>query len=333
MEISLFLKENDTDILTLNETPLKSNFKLDIPNYTITCRDRPRKQRGGVAILVHNDIKFDIIDACSTINTDNEAITILLKNSQDFTSISTIYIPLVSTTNTTLLDNIKKRTDDIIITGDLNTKHTNFNCTKTDAWGMALKNPYTMADLFIADNSKPTHRTNSSDIINYIISSPAIFNKIQNITLNNDLSSDHSATLFNFSTNFNESMLPPIKVKLYHKADWDSINSLLSKQLTVLQEQILNLISSDNIDPINIINNAVTILTDAILNIYNNLPEKIIKPNTSIPFCIQLLIKQKRKIKRAFIKTRNPFPKSAMNAISKKTKKRIKSHRTTDIQN
>ena len=201
---------------------------------------------------------------------------------------------------------------------------------------MALKKVSYNADLFIAGNSKPTHRdrrTNKSDIIDYTISSPAIFNKIQNLTLNNDLSSDHYAILFDFSTNLNKSMLPPIKVKLYHKADWDSINSSLSKQLTILQKQILNLVSSDNADPINMTNNAATILTDAILNIYNNLPEKIIKPNTSIPFSIPLLIKQKRKIKRAFIKTRNPFLKSAMNAITKKIKKLIKSHRATDIQN
>ena len=46
-----------------------------------------------------------------------------------------------------------------------------------------------------------------------------------------------------------------------------------------------------------------------------------------------MLVKQKRKIKRAFIKTRNPFLKSALNAISKKNKKQIKSHRATDIQN
>ena len=180
MEISLFLKENDIDIHTLNETWLKSNFKLDIPNYIITRRDRPRRQGRGVAILVRNDIKFDIIDTCSTINTDNKSITILLKNSQDSTSISTIYIPPASTINTTLLDNIKKAVDNIVITGDLNAKHTDFNCTKTDKWGMALKKALYNADLFIADNSKPTHRdsrTNSSDIIDYIISSPAIFNK------------------------------------------------------------------------------------------------------------------------------------------------------------
>ena len=37
MEISLFLKENDPDILIVNETWLKSKFSLDIPNYNITA--------------------------------------------------------------------------------------------------------------------------------------------------------------------------------------------------------------------------------------------------------------------------------------------------------
>ena len=174
-------------------------------------------------------------------------------------------------------------------------------------------------------------RTNTNSIIDYIISSPAIFNKIQNLALNNDLSSDYSAILFDFPTNINKSTLPPIKIKLYYKGDWDFINSSLSKQLAILQDQILNLISFDNSDLINIINNAATIHTHSIMNIHNNLPEKSIKPNTSVPFSIQLLIKQKRKVTRAFIKTRNPFPKSALNAVSKKLKTLIKSHRATDI--
>ena len=123
-------------------------------------------------------------------------------------------------------------------------------------------------------NPHRDNRTNTSDIIDYIISSPAIYNKIQNLTLNNDLSSDHSAILFDFSTNISKSIPLPIKVKLYHKADWESINSSLSKQLAILQDQILNLISSGNSDPINLINNAATILTDSIMSIHNNVPEK-----------------------------------------------------------
>ena len=95
------------------------------------------------------------------------------------------------------------------------------------------------AELFIANNSKPIHRdsrTNTSDIINYIISSPAIFYNIQSLTLRNDISSNHSAILFDFSANTNKSIPLPTKVKLYHKADWDSINSSLSKQPAILQD-------------------------------------------------------------------------------------------------
>ena len=83
VEISIFLKENDIDIFTLNETWLQSNFKLDISNYTITSSDRPSRQVGGVAALVRNDIKCDIIDTCYALYTDNEAITIILKYAQD----------------------------------------------------------------------------------------------------------------------------------------------------------------------------------------------------------------------------------------------------------
>ena len=64
--------------------------------------------------------------------------------------------------------------------GYLNAKHTDFNCTKPDRWGMALKKDLYNADLFIADNSLPTHRdsrTNTSDIIDYVISSPTILPK------------------------------------------------------------------------------------------------------------------------------------------------------------
>ena len=99
---------------------------------------------------------------------------------------------------------------------------------------MALKKALYNADLFIAENSKPTNRdrrTNTSDTIDYIISSPAIYNNFQNLTLNNYLSSDHFTILFDSSTNIKKSPLP-IKVKLYNKAEWDSINSSLSKQLS-----------------------------------------------------------------------------------------------------
>ena len=113
--------------------------------------------------------------------------------------------------------------------------------------GVALKKTLYQGDLFIVEDNIPAHqdsRTNTNNIIDYEIFSPAIHNKIQNLSIKNDISSDHSAILFNFSTKFNKFISAPIKMKLYHKTKWDSINSSLSSELAILQNQISHLINS-----------------------------------------------------------------------------------------
>ena len=130
--------------------------------------------------------------------------------------------------------------------------------------------------------------------MDYIISSPTIYNNIQNLFVNNYLSSDHWAILFKFSSNINKSTSPPIKVKLLHKAYWKSINSSLSNQSAIFQNQISSMITSENPDPITIINNAANILTDIITYIHNHLAETPLNPNTSISLTSQLFIKQQQ---------------------------------------
>ena len=124
MEISLFLKDHDIDILTLSETWLKSKFKLDISNYTITRNDRLRRQ-GGITIVMCNSIKLGVVDTGFSFDDDNETFTIILKNSQLSTNISNTYIPPASPMNTTT----KNSVDYVIITGDLKAKHTDFYCS------------------------------------------------------------------------------------------------------------------------------------------------------------------------------------------------------------
>ena len=127
-------------------------------------------QGGGIAILVRNNIKINIIDTCSSLDTDNEATTIFLKDLQFSTSMSIIYILPTSAINTTLLNNIKNSVDNINWRSQRKTHRPQlFRIDeKTDKWVIVLKKN---ADLFIAENSKPTHgysRTNTSDIIDYI---------------------------------------------------------------------------------------------------------------------------------------------------------------------
>ena len=107
---------------------------------------------------MRNNINFGIFETCSFISTDNEPITVILKDSQISTRISTIYIPLTSLRNKTILSNIENSADNVIITGDLNVKHTDFNCTKMGQWDIAMKKALYGTDLFIAENNIPTHR-------------------------------------------------------------------------------------------------------------------------------------------------------------------------------
>ena len=76
-----------------------------------------------------------------------------------------------------------------------------------------------ISSLLKTANPHINSRTNTSGIIDYIISSPTIYNNIKNLTLNNDLSSGRSAILFDFSTNINKSIRLPFQVRLYPKAD------------------------------------------------------------------------------------------------------------------
>lgn len=110
------------------------------------------------------------------------------------------------------------------------------------------------------------------------------------------------------------------------------LSPFTSNQLAILQDQVSSLISVNNPHPINFINDAAHIITNIAMDLHNYLPEKLILTDSSILFNIQLLTEQKRKIKRIFTTTRNPFLKYALNAISKQIKKDMKSHRSTDIK-
>ena len=92
-ELELYLKENGTDIIALNETFLSKKHNFKIPGYTIR-NDRSTGIRGGVAFLVKHGlvIKKEYRNADFSIITENEALAINLElfHNQNLT-LATIY--------------------------------------------------------------------------------------------------------------------------------------------------------------------------------------------------------------------------------------------------
>ena len=71
-----FLQDTKPDIMTLNETFLRTPDQVFFPGYQPMARaDRPNRHGGGVAILVRTGINFDVVNPIPTSGaTSNEQL-------------------------------------------------------------------------------------------------------------------------------------------------------------------------------------------------------------------------------------------------------------------
>ena len=79
-ELELYIKENEFDIVALNETFLNKKLTFKIPGYDTIGNDRSTGQKGGVAFLVKHGlvINKEYKNCDFSIITENEALAINL---------------------------------------------------------------------------------------------------------------------------------------------------------------------------------------------------------------------------------------------------------------
>ena len=123
-KLELYLKENNFDIVALNETFLTKNIDFKIQSYDTIKNDRSSSARGGVAFLVkhglvinkeYRNIDFNII-------TDNKALVIYidLSNNQNLI-LATIYCPN-GNLHPRLFETINNLSHNVMFVGDFNSK-------------------------------------------------------------------------------------------------------------------------------------------------------------------------------------------------------------------
>ena len=86
-ELELYIKENEIDIVALNETFLNKKLTFKIPGYDTIRNDRSTGQKGGVAFLVKHGlvINKEYRNNDFSIITENEALAINLDLSNNQT--------------------------------------------------------------------------------------------------------------------------------------------------------------------------------------------------------------------------------------------------------
>ena len=89
---SKFLRDNQFDIFCLNETKLDNTNKrvFEMNNYNIVTKNRNR-HGGGVAILIKNNLKFNIIH--ELIDSDFEMVGVNVKLALTSINIISFYLP------------------------------------------------------------------------------------------------------------------------------------------------------------------------------------------------------------------------------------------------
>ena len=141
-ELELYLKENNFDIVALNEMFLTKKTDFKFQGYDKIKNDRSTAARGGVAFLVkhgpvinkeYRNTEFNII-------TDNEALVI----DTDLSDIQNLILATIYCSNANpnlrLSETINNLSDSVMFVGDFNSKLEAFGCAKKNISGPMLKN-------------------------------------------------------------------------------------------------------------------------------------------------------------------------------------------------
>ena len=133
-ELQVTLKERNIDICSLNETFLKPKRKVDIPEYHLIRKDRSTGKGSGVAFLIKSDIiRFKELELNIQNNINNiEYKAIVIDNSKVKDLIVCPYYSPRGHTYKELLSNLKTLSDNIILLGDFNAKHTSLGSSTSN---------------------------------------------------------------------------------------------------------------------------------------------------------------------------------------------------------
>ena len=321
-QLKNYLASNKIDIMSLNETFLNQNKKITIPNYTLVRKDRFSGPGGGVALIIHNTIDFNLIQC----KYDTESITVKiinLINSSEHLFLTTYYNPPDKKLNIDFLNHIFSLSRNSLLVGDLNSHHDYWYGEKRDANGNKIYKFISEKNLMVLNDDSPTyqsHRLKSScSVIDLALTTSEFSTEVKKFQVSDKIHSDHST--LEISIHYNGPSIGALKsdkteIKIKN-TDFDKMRKL-----------ILHTISRTNLSPptspseielqsiklSEIIKEAFLVsTTNKSIYINNN------KPNF-LPSNIISLIKEKRKLRRRLQKRHCPFIKKEFYILEKHIK-------------
>lgn len=327
-EIEVFLSTNNIDIALISETHFSDKNYIKIRGYKVYWTTHPSdRARGGTAVIIKQNIYHFQQEEVRHPYIQATIVTVL--NNEAELNIGAIYCPprhsMEQKQYTELFNKLGPR---FIIGGDFNVKHT--------AWGARIITPVKGKTLLNAINNShcnvhsareptywPADVNKIPDLLDFFISkgiSPKCV-KVENIC---DLTSDHTPVLLTVGTSV---IKKPKKQNLTNKhTDWNKFREMLSNlitlQIRLKTTEELELQSQKFIEHVRTAAKHATPVAKEVTENEVNYPNEI-----------RNLIKERRKARRIWHRTRNQNDKREFNRLSNKTKQSIDKYNQCCFEN
>ena len=221
------------DIISVNETNLKSEHSFSLMNYNIFRNDRVGKPGGGVLLAVKQHIKCREI--LSKTSQKNEVIAVEIET-QSFKSIliSSIYVSPTAKIDLSIFHELHDINSNDIIIGDLNATIFEMESRETNTRGRQLRELF--KDGFIQcvdDDSKTFERKDHEEKLDWILASYPLLSFISNVETHPTIGalSGHKPVTFDIPIRAEPKLISPRMSFNFKAAKWAKYRSKLDQQL------------------------------------------------------------------------------------------------------
>lgn len=228
LEYALFKEK--IDIVLLVETFLKPQHNFQLKGYNVYRNDRLHQAHGGVAIAIRIGLTHKLIRPLATNFIENIAIEIAINDTP--TQIIVAYSPRHTQHFVSDIETLLSSNRQFMLFGDLNAKHTSWNCNTNNKAGNELFAIQQSNDFMVHFTSDHTHFPHSGqtpstiDILLSNVNSPFDF-----FTHQDQMSSDHTPTI---CCTHGMTARTVIERFDYHKANWRIFRQLIESEANLL---------------------------------------------------------------------------------------------------
>lgn len=232
-ELEYVLHEKRVDIALISETHLTSRSKFYLKGYSIYRSDRPdNRGYGGAAVIIRSSIQHFFYPTCDPTESIQAAAVAVKLSNVTFT-VAAIYCPPRFALKTPdFSEFFSSLGTHFLCGGDYNAKHVQWGSRLNNPRGRALLQSILSNHLQIHSTGSPTYWPSAiskqPDLLDFFVSRgmSSFYSSILSL---DDLSSDHSAVLFDLSCTPLEKLPAPSLTS--NTVDWDLFRHLLQTNL------------------------------------------------------------------------------------------------------